>query len=75
MVPLLPAPAVVTHGWTCAVNASGNSNCETYQVVDPKPVAMGLTTPLGLDVAPPGFGDYAGQIFVTDVGDIQVPVP
>jgi hypothetical protein len=26
-------------------------------------------------VAPPGFGDYAGQIFVTDVGDIQVPVP
>jgi hypothetical protein len=43
--------------------------------VDPKPVAAGLTTPLGLDVAPPGFGDYAGQIFVTDVGDIQVPVP
>jgi hypothetical protein len=43
--------------------------------VDPKPVAMGLTTPLGLDVAPPGFGDYTGQIFVTDVGDIQVPVP
>jgi len=43
--------------------------------VDPKPVATGLTTPLGLDVAPPGFGDYAGQIFVTDVGDIQVPVP
>ncbi len=30
--------------------------------VDPKPVATGLTTPLGLDVAPPGFGDYAGQI-------------
>jgi hypothetical protein len=43
--------------------------------VDPKPVATGLTTPLGLDVAPPGFGDFTGQIFVTDVGDIQVPVP
>ena len=43
--------------------------------VDPKPVVTGLTTPLGLDVAPPGFGDFAGQIFVTDVGDIQVPVP
>jgi hypothetical protein len=43
--------------------------------VDPKPVATGLTTPLGLDVAPPGFGDFAGQVFVTDVGDIQVPVP
>jgi hypothetical protein len=43
--------------------------------VDPKPVATGLTTPLGLEIAPPGFGDFAGQIFVTDVGDIQVPVP
>jgi hypothetical protein len=43
--------------------------------VDPKPVVTGLTTPLGLDVAPPGFGDFAGQIFVSDVGDIQVPVP
>jgi hypothetical protein len=43
--------------------------------VDPKPVATGLTTPLGLVVAPPGFADFEGQIFVTDVGDIQVPVP
>jgi hypothetical protein len=43
--------------------------------VDPKPVVKGLTTPLGLDIAPPGFGDFAGEIFVTDVGDIQVPVP
>ena len=43
--------------------------------IDPKPVATGLTTPLGLDVAPPGLGDFAGQIFVSDVGDIQVPVP
>jgi len=29
-----PHLLVVTHGWTCAVNSSGNSNCETYQVVD-----------------------------------------
>jgi hypothetical protein len=43
--------------------------------VDPKPVVTGLNTPLGLDIAPAGFGDYAGQIFVTEVGDIQVPVP
>jgi hypothetical protein len=43
--------------------------------VDRKPVATGLTTPLGLAVAPPGFGDFAGEIFVTDAGDIQVPVP
>jgi len=26
-------------------------------------------------IAPAGLGDFAGQIFVTDVGDIQVPVP
>ena len=29
-----PHLLVVKHGWTCAVNSSGNSNCETYQVVD-----------------------------------------
>ena len=43
--------------------------------VDPKPVVTGLTTPLGLDIAPSGFGSYAGQIYVADMGDIQVPVP
>jgi hypothetical protein len=43
--------------------------------VDPKPVVIGLTTPLGLDIAPSAFGSFGGQIFVTDVGDIQVPVP
>jgi hypothetical protein len=43
--------------------------------VDPKPVATGFTTPLGLDCAPPGYGDFAGQIFVTDAGDIQIPAP
>lgn len=29
-----PHLLVIKHGWTCAVNSSGNSNCETYQVVD-----------------------------------------
>jgi hypothetical protein len=43
--------------------------------IDPKPVAKGLTSPLGLDIAPDGFGAYGGQIFVADVGDIQAPVP
>ncbi len=43
--------------------------------VDPKPVASGLIRPAGIDIAPAGFGEYAGQIFVTDMGDIQVPVP
>jgi hypothetical protein len=43
--------------------------------VDPKPVVSGLTSPMGLDIAPSSFGNFAGQIFVTDMGDIQVPVP
>jgi len=43
--------------------------------VDPKPVVSGLVRPAGIDIAPAGFGEYAGQIFVADMGDIQVPVP
>jgi hypothetical protein len=39
------------------------------------PVVEGLTRPMGLALAPQGFGPYAGQVFVADVGSIQVPVP
>ena len=43
--------------------------------IDPKPVASGMIRPAGIDVAPTGFGTYGGEIFVADMGDIQVPVP
>jgi hypothetical protein len=43
--------------------------------IDPKPIAIGLVGPAGIAVAPSIFGKYAGQIFVTDAGDLQVPVP
>jgi len=43
--------------------------------IKPNPVATGLTRPFGLAVAPAGFGPYKDQIFVTDAGDIQIPVP
>jgi hypothetical protein len=43
--------------------------------VDPKPVVTGLTSPMGLAIAPPGFGNFAGEVFVNDLGEIQVPVP
>ena len=43
--------------------------------IDPKPVAKGLTLPLGLDIAPASFGTYRGQIFIADAGDFQSPVP
>jgi hypothetical protein len=43
--------------------------------VDSKPYAGGFTTPTGLAFAPAGFGAYAGELFVADAGDFQIPVP
>jgi hypothetical protein len=43
--------------------------------VDPTPVVKGLRFPFGLAIAPAGFGAFGGQIFVTDMGDFQAPVP
>ncbi|MGE0680579.1 MAG: hypothetical protein AB7P69_06680 [Candidatus Binatia bacterium] len=40
-----------------------------------KPLVEGLSRPMGMDIAPKAFGQYAGQIFVADVENIQVPVP
>src|SRR5262249_39745315 len=44
------------------------------KVVD-KPVVEGLTRPMGMNIAPQGFGQYGRQLFVADVESIQVPVP
>ena len=43
--------------------------------VDPTPVASGFTLPGGIVVTPAGFAGQSAQIYVTDVGDIQSPVP
>lgn len=43
--------------------------------VDPVPYAKGFTTPTGLAFAPPGFGSHAGELFVADAVDFQIPVP
>lgn len=43
--------------------------------ISDKPVVEGLTRPMGMDIAPQGFGQYGGQLFVADVESIQVPVP
>jgi len=42
---------------------------------NPNPVITGIVGPSGIAFAPPSFGKYAGQIFVTDTGNMQVPVP
>jgi hypothetical protein len=44
------------------------------KIVD-KPLAEGLTVPAGMDFAPEGFGPYAGQLFVADLGGFEFPVP
>ena len=43
--------------------------------VDEKPVVEGLFQPMGIMRAPGGFGTYGGQLFITDVANIQAPVP
>jgi hypothetical protein len=40
-----------------------------------KPFVEGLSRPMGMDFASKTFGQYAGQLFVADVENIQVPVP
>ena len=43
--------------------------------IDSHPFARGFTAPTGLAFAPKGFGNYAGDLFVADAGDYQIPVP
>lgn len=43
--------------------------------VDEKPVVEGLTRPMGIVHAPASFGTYAGQLFITDGGKMEIPVP
>jgi hypothetical protein len=38
-------------------------------------VVLGGTMLGGFDIAPDGFGAYAGQLFVVDVGSFEIPVP
>jgi Protein of unknown function (DUF1329) len=48
-----PHLLVVMHGWTCAINSSGNANCETYQVVDRQ---LSFSTDLSSSPDSPGAG-------------------
>lgn len=59
--------AAKTEGAILSVAADGK--------VDPRPVAEGFSRPMGMVHAPPSFGAYAGQMFVTDAGKMEVPVP
>ncbi len=43
--------------------------------IEEKPVVEAPTLFGALDFAPAGFGPYAGQLFVVDVGHYEIPVP
>ena len=43
--------------------------------VDDKPVVAGLTRPMGIALAPESLAAYAGQLFITDAGQMEIPVP
>jgi len=42
---------------------------------DGTPVAVGLGQPIGIAFAPADFAPWGGQMFVSDLGAIQAPVP
>ena len=63
----LLAPSSPDSGAVVRVHADGR--------VDPQPVASGFTLPGGILVAPEGFAGKGAHVYVTDIGDIQSPVP
>lgn len=63
----LLAPSSPDSGVVVRVHADGR--------VDPQPVASGFTLPGGILVAPEGFAGKGAHVYVTDIGDIQSPVP
>ncbi|HVN91060.1 MAG TPA: hypothetical protein VMT61_14705 [Candidatus Binataceae bacterium] len=63
----LPSAASTAKGVIMRISSDGK--------IDSKPIARGLVGPAGIAVAPPGFGNYGGEIFVADSGDLRVPVP
>ena len=43
--------------------------------IEGKPVFEGQGRPMGMGIAPEGFGSYGGQLFFSDIGLFQIPVP
>ena len=58
-------------------NASGTAVLRVMPdgTIIERAVVEGETMFGGLDIAPAGFGAYAGQLFVVDVGSFEIPVP
>ncbi len=61
-----PHLLVVTHGWTRALDSSGNSNCETYQVADRQ---LSFSTDLSPDPSAPGDKYFTGWFMVLETNN------
>jgi hypothetical protein len=68
----------VAKGTTLSASAKAEGaivSVATDGTIDPKPVAEGFARPTGITRAPASFGAYAGQLFITDAGKMEIPVP
>ena len=65
---------VVRGGIFAATGSAVLSVSPAGKIAD-KPLVEAPTIIGSLDFAPPGFGAYAGQLFVTEVGGYEIPVP
>lgn len=67
----------VTKGDTLDVSEGGGAiiSIAADGTLDEKPVVEGLTRPMGIARAPAALEAYAGQLFITDVGQMEIPVP
>ncbi|HZY60716.1 MAG TPA: hypothetical protein VFE56_13205 [Candidatus Binataceae bacterium] len=59
--------AAARRGMIMKVSAKGE--------IEPKPLVWGLGIAGGMAFAPRDFGRYGGQLFFTDLGEFQTPVP
>jgi len=65
----------VVRGGIFAARGSAILRLHADGSIDDQPLAEAPTMFGSIDFAPPGFGAYAGQIFVVEVGGYEIPVP
>ena len=65
----------VVRGGIFAANGSAVLRVMPDGTIEDKAIAEAPTMLGSLDFAPEGFGSYAGQLFVVEVGQYEIPVP
>lgn len=65
----------VVRGGIFAARGSAILAIHADGTIEDKAIAEAPTMFGSIDFAPPGYGDYGGQIFVVEVGSYEIPVP